>query len=226
MLGYIYNNYPQVRVDGRPWLEVPLVLGIVVFCLLLAMVLSGASGATVSSVMTTTLLLGAWTALSTWRYAQRRDRLYRLSLVYGVRFVAAALAVPLLQGAFWPMTYAASLLSDAADTITLPVAVPVTAALFIGTGTIFAVIGGWLLTLRYWPGFAVTFCCLALLAGERVFTADLLHPWLPTHIPPLEARDALRDLGFLYIQEVEPWERGLPPARIAPRPQNDLNLRP
>lgn len=226
MLGYIYDNFPQVRVDGRPWLEVPLVLGIVVFFLMLAMVLSGTSSATFSRVITITVVLGIWTGLSTWRYSLRRDRLYRLSLVYGVRFLAAVLAVPFLQGAFWPMTYAASLLSDAADSITLPVAVPVTAALFIGFGTVLAVMGTWLLTLRRWPGFALTFCCLALLAGERIFTADLLHPRVPTHIPPLEAREALRDLGFLYIQEVAPWERNLPPARIAPRPLLDGTIRP
>ena len=104
--------------------------------------------------------------------------------------------------------------------------IPVTALLFAAFGAVMCVIGGWLLTLRNWPGLCAALALSAVLGAERVFDWDVVHPRLPTHIPPLEARETLRGVGFFYIQEVTRWQRGLPPARIEPRPLNDGSIRP
>ena len=226
MIDHIYRRYPQVGVVGHPFAEIPaLFLGLVLLVRLLLLIF-GAEGDTTYWGMRLTYLAGLWAAISTWRYSERRDRFYRLSLVFLVRFWAVFLAAPFFYVAFWPMTYAASLFSAAADSVTLPWAIPVTALVFIGFSTVLCVFGGWFLTIRKWPGLGIALSVLALLGAERVFDWDVVHPRLPTHIPADLARETLRNNGFFYIQEVTPWERGLPPARITPRPLNDGSIRP
>ena len=226
MINHLYRRFPQIGVPGYPMLEIPILFVALVLFVRLVLLVVGAEPGTTFWGMRLTYAAGIWSALSTWRYTDRRDRFYRLSLVFFVRFWAVFLAAPLFYYAFWPATYAASLFSAAADSVTLPWAIPVTALTFSALAGVLCVMGGWFLTIRKWPGFGIALVLAGVLGAERVFDWDVVHPRLPTHIPAPEARETLRNNGFFYIREVEPWQRGLPPARITPRPLNDGSIRP